>query len=132
AFFEENRPSEIASRLTSDTSVVEIVVGTTVSVALRNLVMGIGGIIYLFTLAPLLTAALLIGIPVIILPIVLMGRKVHAASRASQDRIADIGAMVAETLGAMKIVQAFGQERREAARFRQAVETAFATARKRV
>lgn len=132
AFFEENRPSEIASRLTSDTSVVEIVVGSTVSVALRNLVMGIGGIVYLFTLAPLLTAALLVGIPVIILPIVLMGRKVHAASRASQDRIADIGAMVAETLGAMKIVQAFGQERREAARFRQAVETAFATARKRV
>ena len=132
AFFEENRPSEIASRLTSDTSVVEIVVGSTVSVALRNLVMGIGGIVYLFTLAPLLTAALLVGIPVIILPIVLMGRKVHAASRASQDRIADIGAMVAETLGAMKIVQAFGQERREATRFRQAVETAFATARKRV
>jgi ATP-binding cassette subfamily B protein len=132
AFFEENRPSEIASRLTSDTSVVEIVVGSTVSVALRNLVMGIGGIVYLFTLAPLLTAALLVGIPVIILPIVLMGRKVHAASRASQDRIADIGAMVAETLGAMKIVQAFGQERREASRFRQAVETAFATARKRV
>ncbi|WP_332811282.1 ABC transporter transmembrane domain-containing protein [Sphingomonas sp.] len=132
AFFEENRPSEIASRMTSDTSVVEIVVGSTVSVALRNLVMGIGGIVYLFTLAPLLTAALLVGIPVIILPIVLMGRKVHAASRASQDRIADIGAMVAETLGAMKIVQAFGQERREAARFRQAAETAFATARKRV
>ncbi|MDB5697388.1 MAG: lipid transporter ATPase/inner rane protein [Alphaproteobacteria bacterium] len=132
AFFEENRPSEIASRLTSDTSVVEIVVGTTVSVALRNLVMGIGGIIYLFTLAPLLTAGLLVGIPVVVLPIVLMGRKVHDASRKSQDRIADIGAMIAETLGAMKIVQAFGQERRESARFGHAVETAFGTARRRV
>jgi ATP-binding cassette subfamily B protein len=72
-FFEENRPSEIASRLTADTSVIEQVVGTTVSVALRNLVMGIGGIVYLFTLAPRLTAMLLIGIPVIILPIVVLG-----------------------------------------------------------
>ncbi|MDB5684185.1 MAG: lipid transporter ATPase/inner rane protein [Sphingomonas bacterium] len=131
-FFEENRPSEIASRLTADTSVIEQIVGTTVSVALRNLVMGIGGVIYLFTLAPKLTAMLLIGIPLIILPIVIIGRRLRTVSRTSQDRIADVGAMVAETLGAMKIVQAFGQERREAERFEGAVESAFATARRRI
>jgi ATP-binding cassette subfamily B protein len=131
-FFEENRPSEIASRLTADTSVIEQIVGTTVSVALRNVVMGIGGVIYLFTLAPKLTAMLLIGIPVIILPIVIIGRRLRSVSRFSQDRVADVGAMVAETLGAMKIVQAFGQEAREGARFKGAVEAAFGTARRRI
>ncbi|MDB5689368.1 MAG: lipid transporter ATPase/inner rane protein, partial [Sphingomonas bacterium] len=131
-FFEENRPSEIASRLTADTSVIEQIVGTTVSVALRNLVMGIGGIAYLFTLAPKLTGLLLIGIPVIVLPIVVIGRRLRSVSRFSQDRVADVGAMVAETLGAMKIVQAFGQEQREAGRFNTAVDAAFATARRRI
>ena len=131
-FFEENRPSEIASRMTADTSVIELVVGATVSVALRNVVMGIGGIVYLFTLAPMLTGALLLGIPVIILPIVFLGRKLRDVSRLSQDRIADVGAMTSETLGAMKIVQAFGQEEREGERFRIAVEGAFGTARRRI
>ena len=116
-FFEENRPSEIASRLTADTAVIEMVVGGTVSVALRNIVMGIGGIIYLFTLAPKLTAGLLLGIPVVIVPLVFLGRRIRSISRYSQDRIADVGAIVSETLSAMKIVQAFGQERRESARF---------------
>ena len=131
-FFEENRPSEIASRLTADTAVIELVVGQTVSVALRNTVMGIGGVIYLFTLAPKLTAFLLLGIPVIILPIVFMAKQVRETSRFSQDRIADVGAIVAETLGAMKIVQAFGQESRESERFSGAVESAFGTARRRI
>jgi ATP-binding cassette subfamily B protein len=132
AYFEENRPSEIASRLTADTSVIEQVVGTTISVALRNLVMGIGGIAYLFTLAPKLTGMLLIGIPVIIMPIVLIGRRLRDVSRKSQDRIADVGAMVDEVLGAMKIVQAFNQEGREAGRFERAVQNAFGTARRRI
>jgi ATP-binding cassette subfamily B protein len=131
-FFEENRPSEIASRLTADTTIIEQVVGTTFSVALRNVVMGIGGIVYLLALAPKLTGMLLLGIPVIILPIVLLGRRVRNVSRQSQDRIADVGAMVDEVLGAMKIVQAFGQERREAGRFRDAVERVFDTARRRI
>lgn len=131
-FFEVNRPSEIASRLTADTSVIEQVVGTTVSVALRNLVMAIGGIIYLFTLSPKLAGLLLLGIPLVIGPIVLLGRRVRTFSRASQDRIADLGAIVSETLGAMKIVQAFTQEGREAARFGAAVERAFGTARTRI
>ncbi|MFT6008444.1 MAG: ATP-binding cassette subfamily B protein [Parasphingorhabdus sp.] len=131
-FFEENRPSEIASRMTSDTAIIEQVVGTTVSVALRNIVIGIGGIIYLFTLAPALTAGLLLAIPVIILPIVFIGRKLTNVSRSSQDRVADVGAMIAETLGAMKIVQAFGQEKREHERFSGAVESTFDTAKRRI
>ena len=81
-FFEENRPSEIASRMTSDTTIIEQVVGTTVSVALRNTVMGIGGIAYLFTLSPKLTGGILLGIPVIIMPIVLLGRRLHVARSA--------------------------------------------------
>ncbi len=131
-FFEENRPSEIASRLTSDTTVIETVVGSTVSVALRNIVMGVGGVVYLFTLAPKLTGFLLAGIPIVILPMVLLGRKVRDVSRESQDRIAEVGATVNETLGAMKIVQAFGQEQREGSRFAQAVENAFGAARRRI
>ncbi|WP_246351961.1 ABC transporter transmembrane domain-containing protein [Sphingobium subterraneum] len=131
-FFEENRPSEIASRMTSDTAVIEQVVGTTVSVALRNVVTGIGGIGYLFTLAPKLTAMLLLGIPLIVLPIILIGRRLRALSRRSQDRLADIGSMTAEVLGAMRIVQAFGQEEREAGRFRDAVTSGFATALRRI
>jgi ATP-binding cassette, subfamily B, bacterial len=132
AFFEENRPSEIASRMTSDTAVIEQIVGTTVSVALRNVVMGVGGTVYLFTLAPGLTGMMLVGIPLIIMPIVVLGRRLQAISRASQDRVADVGAMTTEVLGAMKIVQGFGQEEREAERFAGAVERTFATARRRI
>ena len=103
-FFEENRPSEIASRMTADTAQIEMVVGTTVSVALRNAFTGVGGLIYLFAISPKLAGLLTLGIPLIILPIMLMGRRVRTYSRTSQDRVADVGAMVTETLGAMKIV----------------------------
>ncbi|WP_145199494.1 ABC transporter transmembrane domain-containing protein [Sphingobium sp. B2] len=131
-FFEENRPSEIASRMTADTAVVEQVVGSTVSIALRNMVTGVGGLIYLFALAPKLAAMLLLGIPVILLVLLSLGRKVRALSRASQDRLADVGSVTNEVLAAMKIVQAFGQERREAARFDATVEKGFDTARRRI
>ena len=131
-FFEENRPSEIASRMTADTAIVEQVVGSTVSVALRNLVTGVGGLAYLFALAPKLAALLLLGIPVILLVLIGLGRRVRGLSRASQDRLADIGSVTSEVLGAMKIVQAFGQEAREAARFDATVESGFGTARKRI
>jgi ATP-binding cassette, subfamily B, bacterial len=131
-FFEENRPSEIASRLTADTAVLEQVVGSSVSFALRNLVTGIGGIIYLFALSPKLAGMLLVAIPLLFGPIILFGRRVRSLSRASQDRIADVGSNVSEVLGAMKIVQAFGQEDREERRFADTVERAFLTARKRM
>lgn len=130
-FFEENRPSEIASRITADTAIIEQVVGSSISVGLRNVATAIGGLIYLFTLAPKLTALLLLGIPVMLLPLIVFGRYVRTLSRSSQDRIADLGGMVAEVLGAMKIVQAFGQEAREAERFGNAVERGFATAKRR-
>ncbi|MFD1106932.1 ABC transporter transmembrane domain-containing protein [Sphingobium olei] len=131
-FFEENRPSEIASRMTADTAIVEQVVGSTVSVALRNLVTGIGGLIYLFVLAPKLAALLLLGIPLILAVLIGLGRRVRGLSRASQDRLADVGTVTSEVLGAMKIVQAFGQEAREAGRFDATVERGFATARARI
>ena len=131
-FFEENRPSEIASRLTADTAILEQVVGSSVSIALRNLATGLGGIVYLFALSPKLAGMLVVGIPIIFGPIILFGRKLRTLSRSSQDRIADVGSTVSETLGAMKIVQAFGQEERELGRFRGTVENAFHVARRRV
>ena len=131
-FFEENRPAEITSRLTVDTTIIEQVVGTTVSVALRNIVMGVACIVILFVLAPKLAGMMLLGIPLIVGPIVILGRKVRAVSVRSQDRIADVGAVTSEVLGAMKIVQAFGQEGRETGRFSGAVESVFATAKKRM
>ncbi|MBV7256787.1 ATP-binding cassette domain-containing protein [Pacificimonas sp. WHA3] len=132
AFFEDNRPSEIASRLTADTSVIEQVVGTSFSVALRNIFMGLGGVVYLFYLSPKLTGLMFLVIPLTIGPIILLGRKVQALSRTSQDRIADVGAIVSETLGAIRIVQAFTQEPRESARFAGAVDDAFAAAKRRI
>lgn len=131
-FFEENRPSEIASRMTSDTAIIEQVVGSTISIALRNLVTGVGGIAYLFTLAPKLTAMLLLGIPVILVPIIAFGRRLRALSRSSQDRMADIGSVTSEVLGAMRIVQAFGQEQREQERFGAAVNAGFGAAKRRI
>ncbi len=131
-FFEENSPNEISSRMTSDTALIEQVVGTTVSVALRNLIMGVGGVVILFSLAPKLTAGLLIGIVGILFPLLAFGRRIRTISRTSQDRVADIGATVAEVLGAMKIVQAFNQEAREQERFTTSVELSFATAKRRI
>lgn len=131
-FYEVNSPKEISSRMTSDTAVIENVVGTTVSVALRNTLTGIGGIIMLFYLAPTLTLGLLVAIPLVVAPIVVFGRKIRAVSRSSQDRIADVGAYVTEVLSAMKIVQSFGQEGREGQRFAGVVESTFDTAKRRI
>jgi len=130
-WFEENRPSEIASRLTADTAIVEQVVGSTVSMALRNLLTGAGGVIYLFALSPKIAAYLIVGIPVTILPIVWLGSRVRQLSRNSQDRVADVGSIASETLGAMRIVQAFGQEKREGERFQGAVTRTFEAGKRR-
>jgi ATP-binding cassette subfamily B protein len=132
AFFEDNSPREISSRMTSDTALIEQVVGTTVSVALRNAITAIGGVAYLFWLAPTLTAGLVLAIPVVVLPIVWFGRRLRKVSRTSQDRVADIGALVSEVLGAMRVVQAFNQEDRERERFAAVVDRTFATARRRI
>ena len=131
-FFEENSPKEISSRMTADTALIEQVAGTTVSVALRNAITAVGGVLFLFAIAPKLTLGLLIALPVVVLPIVYFGRRLRNASRTSQDRVADIGAIVTEVLGAVKVVQAFNQEERESARFVAAVERTFSTARRRI
>jgi len=131
-YFEENRPSEIASRMTADTALIEQVVGSSVSIALRNLFIGFGGIVYLFVLAPKLAGMLLLVIPLAVVPIVVFGRRVRTHSRASQDRVADIGATISETVSAMKIVQGFNQEPRERRRFADVVERAFETSRTRI
>jgi ATP-binding cassette subfamily B protein len=131
-YFEVNRPAEIASRLTSDTAIIEQVVSSSASIALRNSFTGIGGIAYLFYLSPKLTALMLLVIPLTVLPIVLLGRRVRNLSRSSQDRIANIGTIVSEVLGAIKVVQAFTQEPRERERFGGAVEAVFAAARRRI
>lgn len=131
-FFEENRPAEITSRLTVDTTIIEQVVGTTVSVALRNTILGIACVIILFALAPKLAALILLGTVLVVVPLAFLGRKVRAISIRSQDRIADVGTVTSEVLGAMKIVQAFNQQGRESSRFSEAVERVFATAKRRI
>lgn len=132
SFFEENRPSEIAARMTADAAVIELIVGSTISVALRNALTGIGGIAYLLTIAPKLTGYLVIGIPVVLVPIIALGRRLRRLSRDSQDGVATVGSMASEILGAMRIVQAFGQEDREARRFSDQVNHTLEVARKRI
>src|SRR5881397_2756137 len=112
-FFEENRPAEITSRITVDTTIIEQVVGTTVSVALRNIVMGIGCVATMFVLAPKLAGLMLLGIPLVLGPILVLGRSVRTISTRNQSRIADVGTVTNEVLGAMKVVQAFNQQHRE-------------------
>lgn len=131
-FFEENRPAEITSRLTVDTTIIEQVVGTTVSVALRNLILGIACIVILLALAPKLALSVLLGSILVVVPIAVLGRRVRAISTRSQDRIADVGTLTSEVLGAMKIVQAFNQQGRETSRFTEAVERVFSTAKRRM
>jgi ATP-binding cassette subfamily B protein len=131
-FFEENRPAEITSRITVDTTIIEQVVGTTVSVALRNAILGIACVVILFALAPSLALQILVGAALVVLPIAVLGRRVRAISTRSQDRIADVGTVTSEVLGAMKIVQAFNQQGREANRFAEAVSRVFATAKRRI
>src|SRR3954453_8645455 len=131
-FFEENRPAEITSRITVDTTIIEQVVGTTVSVALRNAILGIACIVILFALAPKLALQIMFGTSLVVFPIAILGRKVRAISSRSQDRIAAVGTVTSEVLGAMKIVQAFNQQDREANRFAEAVGNVFATAKRRI
>lgn len=132
SFFEENSPKEIASRMTADTAIIETVVGTTVSVALRNAIMAVGGVAYLFVLAPHLTLGLVVAIPLVILPIAAFGRRLRVVARQSQDRVADIGATTSEVFGALRVVQAFNQEGRELERFSGAVERTFETGKRRI
>ncbi|OON63170.1 ABC transporter [Massilia sp. KIM] len=131
-FFETTRTGEVLSRLTTDTTLIQTVVGTSISLALRNTLLFAGGLVMLFITSPKLTSIILGLLVLVVLPIVLFGRRVRKLSRDSQDRIADASALAGEILNAMPTVQAFTHEQREAARFGGTVEEAFRTAIRRV
>ncbi len=131
-FFETNRGLEIQSRLTTDTTVLQSVIGSTVSVALRNLVMLVGGIILLFITNPKLTGIVMLAVPLVVAPILIFGRRVRKLSRLSQDRIADVGSYVGEILGQIKTVQAYNHQSEDAARFADVTDRAFSIAKIRV
>jgi len=132
AFFENTSASELTSRLTTDTTLIQNIVGSSASVALRNLLLLIGGTILLVISSPQLTALVAGVVPVVVLPIIFFGRRVRRLSRATQDRIADVSARAGETLGAVQIVQAYTQEDTERAAFAETVESAFATSVHRI
>lgn len=131
-FYEDNRSSEIQSRLTADTTLLQSVIGSSLSLFLRNLLMVIGGIVLLFVTNPKLTSIVVVALPLVIAPILIFGRRVRSLSRLSQDRIADIGSYVAEALGQIKTVQAYNHQAQDERRFAVTVEEAFNTARKRI
>ncbi|KAB0486718.1 ATP-binding cassette, subfamily B [Pseudomonas reinekei] len=131
-FYENNRSSEIQSRLTADTTLLQSVIGSSLSLFLRNLLMVIGGIVLLFITNPKLTSIVVVALPLVIAPILIFGRRVRSLSRLSQDRIADIGSYVSETLGQIKTVQAYNHQSQDERRFAVTVEEAFDTARKRI
>ncbi|SFM57164.1 ATP-binding cassette, subfamily B [Nitrosomonas communis] len=130
-FFENNRSLEIQSRLTADMALLQTVVGSSVSVALRNLVMLLGGAIWLFITNAKLTVLVLVSVPLVVAPILVFGRRVRRLSRQSQDRIAAVGAYIGEILGQIKTVQAYNHQEIDKINFHGHVEDAFAIAKQR-
>ena len=130
-FFESTQTGEVLSRLTTDTTLVQTVVGSSLSMGLRNTVMGLGALIMLVITNPWVMTQVLGILVLVVLPSLYFGRRVRRLSRASQDRVADSSAIAAEVLNAIPIVQSYAQERREAARFAESTEHAFEVARKR-
>jgi ATP-binding cassette subfamily B protein len=131
-FFETTQTGEVLSRLTTDTTLIQTVVGTSISLALRNTLLFVGGLGMMFVTSVKLSSIILGLLVLVVLPIVVFGRRVRTLSRDSQDRIADASAMAAEILNAMPTVQAFTHERLEARRFGASVESAFQTAMLRI
>ncbi|HRH88934.1 MAG TPA: ABC transporter transmembrane domain-containing protein [Rubrivivax sp.] len=131
AFFEHTQTGEVLSRLTTDTTLVQTVVGSSLSMGLRNSVMGLGALILLVVTNPWVMTQVLGILVLVVLPSLYFGRRVRRLSRASQDRVADSSAIAAEVLNAVPVVQSFTQQPREAARFAAATEHAFEVARKR-
>lgn len=132
AFFEVTRTGEVLSRLTTDTTLVQSISGVGLSMALRSLLSLIGGLAMLVLTSPQLASYILLGIPAVVLPVVIVGRKIRLLSRQSQDRIADTSALAGETLNAMQTVQAFTLEDLQAGRYRRSVMSSFATAVRRL
>jgi len=131
-FYENNRSSEIQSRLTADTTLLQSVIGSSLSMFLRNALMVIGGIILLFITNPKLTSIVVVALPLVLAPILIFGRRVRSLSRESQDRVANVGSYVSEALGQIKTVQAYNHQQQDKQRFARTAEEAFQTARKRI
>jgi ATP-binding cassette subfamily B protein len=131
AFFEVTRTGEVISRLTTDTSLLQVVVGSTLAIAARNALLIVGGLFMLTVTSPKLALLVLLGVPAVVVPIWLLGHRVRRLSRASQDRIADVGAHVDETLHGIGTVQAFCHEIIDRNRYRDHVEAAFTAAVRR-
>src|SRR5450631_3396721 len=131
-FFEITRSGEVLSRLTTDTTLIQAVVGTSISMALRNALLFVGGLAMMFVTSPKLSSIIIVLLVAVVLPIIMFGRRVRRLSRDSQDRIADASAMAGEILNAMTTVQAFTHEGIEAERFQGSVERAFLTAIRRI
>jgi len=131
-FFATTRTGEVLSRLNTDTTLVETLVGSTVSFGVRNLVMLVASAIALIVTAPSLAGVIGLLIGIIIMPVMVLGRWVRRLSRSAQDRVADFSAIGDESINAVQTVQAFAQEAREQQRFSSAVEAAFAAARRRI
>ena len=132
AYFEANLSGEIQSRITTDTTLIQSVIGSSASIALRNLLLLLGGIVFLFITNPRLTSVVLICIPLVIGPIMFFGRKVRRLSRNSQDEIANVGAYVGESIQQIKTVQAYTHEADDRNRFAEHVEKAFNVALQRI
>ncbi len=132
AFFEITRTGEVLSRLTTDTTLVQSISGVGLSIALRSSLNLVGGLILLVLTSPQLAAYTLVGIPLVILPVVVIGRRIRKLSRESQDRVADTSALADETLNAMQTVQAFTLEQLQVGRYRNAVTSSFNTAVRRL
>ncbi|HEX5125445.1 MAG TPA: ABC transporter transmembrane domain-containing protein [Rhodocyclaceae bacterium] len=132
SFFEAGRTGDVISRLTNDTAQLESVIGSTVSVALRNLLMLIGGLVLLLFTSIKLTLLVLGCVPLVVVPIVFFGRRVRRLARESQERVAGIGSVIDETIHEIRTVQAYGHEDADRASFGTSVELTFATALRRV
>ncbi len=128
AFFESTRTGEVISRLTTDAALIQVVIGSTLSIAVRNLLLFSGGLILLIMTSPTLTLWVLGGVPVVVLPVWILGRQVRKRSRLAQDRVADISAYLDETLYGIRTVQAFCHEALDRRRYAQHVENAFGAA----
>ncbi len=132
AFFEVTKTGEILSRLTTDTTLLQSMIGSQASSALRNPLLFLGGAVMLLVSSPKLTGLVVLLVPVVVMPILIFGRRVRRLSRASQDRVADVASRAEETLNAISTVQAFGHEGLETERFGERVEGAFGVSVRRV
>jgi ATP-binding cassette subfamily B protein len=132
SYFEQGRTGAVISRLTADTTLIEQAVGSSLSIALRNVLILIGGLVMLFTTNLKLTLLVLCGVPLVVVPIVLFGRRVRRFAKISQDRVADLGNRIDETIHEIRIVQAYGHEDADRRDFASLVESGFVTALTRI